>query len=384
MRAREKLKAVELYKIYCQAGGRLHVDPDIASKIKTALDKSEPTLFSEVKEMVMAALTKDWDDFVVSEYYPKLKKKETKKPKKLVRTMTMANYEALREIKLNEENKTTIDNADAPGSLRSTEDASTSPRGSLKSKGAPGSGSFKRDTKRRESDIPDRLEFEHIFVHRELMKAFEDFCKARYAEENLEFAIEIEIYSTIQDMDDRKARAKSIYDTFVNPEATMAVNLSGETVRHIKEALANLDSLSEDMFQEAKEEVLNFLKNDYFPDFLNTENCPSLKKIFEKKKRARGRTLSSYDTLFQKRIEEKLAEAEGKPKLEAIFQRRELLLDFREFLYFRHSQENLQFVLEAALFARITEFEERKKEEQKYIPNIVHWIQNKPLILMTP
>jgi len=260
---------------------------------------------------------------------------------------------------MNEENKYTTDNGDAPNSTRSTEDASTSPRGSIKSKRSPSSGIYKRDTKLRESDIPYKLEFELIFLHRELMKPFEDFCKARFAEKILEITIEIEIYSTIQDIDDRKARAKSIYDTFVNPEATTSVNLSGEIVKHIKEALANLDSLTEDTFQEAKEEVLNILKNYYFSEFLNTENCPSLKKIFKKKKRSRGRTLSAYDILFQKRVEEKLAEAEVKPELEAIFQRRELLLDFREFLYFRHSQE---FVLEAALFARIIEFEERKKK----------------------
>jgi len=56
-----------------------------SQRIKTGLEEPEPTLFSEAKEITMAALSKDWDDFVVSEHYAILKKKGVRKAQKTCR-----------------------------------------------------------------------------------------------------------------------------------------------------------------------------------------------------------------------------------------------------------------------------------------------------------
>jgi len=141
----------------------------------------------------------------------------------------------------------------------------------------------------------------------------------------------LDIFATIDDADDRKARAKKLYEIFVNPNSLRAANLSHGTIKAVESLLT---APPKNAFAKAKEEVLNFLERDIFPDFLVEATFPSLETLYRQKKRPRGRSMTAYDLVVKKRKE--LAATVKTPPLESLFQKKDLCAVFRDFLYYRH------------------------------------------------
>jgi len=333
-------RAHEIFDAYINPRGMRALDciTDSCYKcINQGLSSINRHLFEPALAVVIQILQKDFEKFRKCEKYPKdLPNEETLPNIRRIRSQTIMYYEYMRKIK------------------RSEETAKSDPGIRVLLYNNP-------ITVKEPADDDSKLTFEKLFEHRELMRAFEEFLKISYAQENLYFIISVDSYMALRDQEERTARALEIFEQFVHPSAATPINLSHESVKLVQEKLENP---AEIIFEEARDIVMNYLKNDYFPDFKMSENCP---KWPLPQKRKEEKTIELYDTLVKIRKSNSLKKSKKAPQMEDIYTSRDLLMDFREFVYYRHSQEHLQFALECEIYRRTNDPKERViRAEQIY------------------
>jgi hypothetical protein len=179
--------------------------------------------------------------------------------------------------------------------------------------------------KPRESELPleekrdDHVpEFEEVFEDKELMLGFREFLYRRFANENLAFYFEVELYKFVTDKAEQKKRAKEVYEKYCTSESLYAVNLDWNIQSRIKN---NIENPNEDIFNSAQAQIYKCLKNEWFPEFCTSEllqQCNDEAIVFEKSKpgRERGNTVDGYERLQELRaaVKQNKSPENGSPR----------------------------------------------------------------------
>jgi len=135
----------------------------------------------------------------------------------------------------------------------------------------------------------------------------------------------------------------------------------GEQAR--KEVLEELEDVPEDLFQSISSSLTDQLESQHYPEFI--AQYATTKEKEAQPPRARSSTLDAYQKLIASKNQKLFVQDPDKPFLEEIWSRSDLLICFRKFLYRRHSEETLQFVIEAELYSKTTDPGERKKMAER-------------------
>lgn len=99
-------------------------------------------------------------------------------------------------------------------------------------------------------------------------KAFRDFLKSEFCEENLDFWLACQEFKTSDSQEDLTRRAASIYKEFVNAESPKQVNLDFHTREIISQ---NLQQPTPTCFVVAQRKIYSLMENGSFPRFIQSE-----------------------------------------------------------------------------------------------------------------
>mmetsp|Transcript_25198 Transcript_25198/g.28024 ORF Transcript_25198/g.28024 Transcript_25198/m.28024 type:complete len:454 (-) Transcript_25198:68-1429(-) len=162
-----------------------------------------------------------------------------------------------------------------------------------------------------EENLYDQPDVEEILDDRELLLAFREFLYTTYANENLAFWLEAELYRQIKSKKELKSRCKEIYDKFCKPESLQAINLDWSTQNRLA---SDVKTFSSKTFEVAQQEIWKVLKNEWFPEFCLSQHFKDLEsgdlEFKETKPTAdpeRRNTVFYYDELLALRTEQGLA-----------------------------------------------------------------------------
>uniref|UniRef100_A0A3Q2CMG2 Regulator of G protein signaling 2 n=1 Tax=Cyprinodon variegatus TaxID=28743 RepID=A0A3Q2CMG2_CYPVA len=109
-------------------------------------------------------------------------------------------------------------------------------------------------------------------------RAFRDFLKTEFCEENLDFWLACKEYQTCDSQERRTQMAARIYDEFIRNNSPKQVNLDFHTKETIRQSLEK-PSLS--CFRVAEKKIYILMENCSFPRFIETD-------ILLKKKKKKG------------------------------------------------------------------------------------------------
>ncbi|XP_015226877.1 regulator of G-protein signaling 21-like [Cyprinodon tularosa] len=99
-------------------------------------------------------------------------------------------------------------------------------------------------------------------------RAFRDFLKTEFCEENLDFWLACKEYQTCDSQERRTQMAARIYDEFIRNNSPKQVNLDFHTKETIRQSLEK-PSLS--CFRVAEKKIYILMENCSFPRFIETE-----------------------------------------------------------------------------------------------------------------
>jgi hypothetical protein len=148
-------------------------------------------------------------------------------------------------------------------------------------------------------DLPD---IEEIFEDDSMFLAFREYLYRQFANENLTFWIETELYRHIDSESARKERSKEIWDKFCTPESPMPVNIDFNARKAIQNALPSSGST---IYRDAERVTWKVLKNEWFPEFCASDVFHELNEgdgVEHKRSgttRERGNTIDMYHNLVQ-------------------------------------------------------------------------------------
>lgn len=146
-------------------------------------------------------------------------------------------------------------------------------------------------------DLPD---IEEIFEDDSMFLAFREYLYRRFANENLTFWIETELFRHLPTEPERKKRSKEIWDKFCMPESPMPVNIDFNARKLIQ---GGLPSSGAGIFREAERVTWKVLKNEWFPEFCASDVFHELNEgdgvEFQRSNvtRERGNTVDLYHEL---------------------------------------------------------------------------------------
>lgn len=289
--------AQQIYDKYFKQDSNFCVNLDDRKTLEaltTQLKKPHTAMFANAQNRIWGLLKLDsYPRFRLSELYNNLCENSTPKPSKekkeeLKRSKTIGNIDIFIKRIKDQKKKTGI------GFQPPKELVTQSPT---------------LDAEESESEnLYDQPEVEEILDDEELLLAFREFLYTTYANENLAFWIETEIFRHISDHDEMVKRCSEIFEKFCKPDSPQAINLDWNTQILVKEAVKTPASLT---FRRAQLEIWKVLKNEWFPEFCvsqvykDLENEEVTFKLSDPT-RKRGNTLYYYDELqeLRKRLQE--------------------------------------------------------------------------------
>ncbi|XP_018532785.1 regulator of G-protein signaling 21 [Lates calcarifer] len=113
-------------------------------------------------------------------------------------------------------------------------------------------------------------------------KAFRDFMKSEYCEENLDFWFACQEFKTFDSQEELTRRAARIYEEFISAESPRQVNLDFYTRELISQSL---QQPSPSCFVAAQKKIYSLMENDSFPRFIQSEQY---KVLFDAVSKQRG------------------------------------------------------------------------------------------------
>jgi len=193
-------------------------------KENVVADKFPSDLLEEARLEVMQIMRIElWPQFIRSEIYHPVKKKEKPLNKKLLkRSPTVANYEEVRRILIEEERI----------------------RG---------------------------YQFDDLWTKKELMAAFRKYLYSIGAQTNLQFSLEAQLFPYIDDPEEQKIAAQDIYNDFIKPDAPLVIQLSNDVIKIVK---GNIAKPAKHVFADSLLITTNRLRAD-FKSFLLSDYCPN-------------------------------------------------------------------------------------------------------------
>ncbi|XP_017275717.1 regulator of G-protein signaling 2 isoform X1 [Kryptolebias marmoratus] len=99
-------------------------------------------------------------------------------------------------------------------------------------------------------------------------RAFRDFLKSEFCEENLDFWLACQEFQTFDHPEEQTQIAASIYEEFVSEDSPKQVNLDFYTRDGIRESLQQPSS---SCFVVAQRKIYSLMENGSFPRFTQTE-----------------------------------------------------------------------------------------------------------------
>lgn len=107
------------------------------------------------------------------------------------------------------------------------------------------------------------------------LSVFQNFLKSEFSEENIEFWMACEDYRKIKSTSKLSAKAKKIYEEFIQTEATREVNID-----HFTKAVTmkNLVEPSLSSFDLAQKKIFALMEKDSLPRFVRSEFYQELVK----------------------------------------------------------------------------------------------------------
>jgi len=163
-----------------------------------------------------------------------------------------------------------------------------------------------------------------------------------------------------------KNKAVDIYTKYCAELSKLDLNPKQKEVLKQKISFPNKDT-----FKAVQEKVLNYLRNEIWPAFLKSDHYTPLKKKekgIKKKELKKSDTLTNYELLrkLYKEEESKIA------KWEELFEKKELLENFQDYLFANGSHNYLEFILEAESFQYCSR-EERKRKFSELWNKFLKW-----------
>ncbi|KAJ8390445.1 hypothetical protein AAFF_G00103800 [Aldrovandia affinis] len=105
------------------------------------------------------------------------------------------------------------------------------------------------------------------------MATFHSFLKVEFSDENMEFWLTCEEYKKIKSSNKLNAKAKKIYEQYIQAEAPKEINIDHHTRETIKR---NVMSPTTICFDEAQKIVYGLMERDSYPRFLRSDIYRSL------------------------------------------------------------------------------------------------------------
>ncbi|XP_044074902.1 regulator of G-protein signaling 2-like [Siniperca chuatsi] len=99
-------------------------------------------------------------------------------------------------------------------------------------------------------------------------KAFRNFLKSKFCEENLDFWLACQEFKTFDSPEALTRAAASIYEEFVRAESPKQVNLDFHTKEIISQSLQQPGT---SCFVVAQKKIYSLMENDFFPRFIQSE-----------------------------------------------------------------------------------------------------------------
>uniref|UniRef100_A0A3P9IW64 RGS domain-containing protein n=1 Tax=Oryzias latipes TaxID=8090 RepID=A0A3P9IW64_ORYLA len=139
-------------------------------------------------------------------------------------------------------------------------------------------------------------------------KAFREFLKSEFCEENLDFLLACQNFQTLQRPEERKKKAAKIYEEFIRDDSPKQVNLDFNTTKVICQSL---QQPGPSCFVVAQKKIFSLMENDSFSRFLQSEHYKVLTGAASKprglrKHRAAMRIKSAGDELEVNRLQDGL------------------------------------------------------------------------------
>ncbi|XP_073986299.1 regulator of G protein signaling family member locomotion defects isoform X2 [Rhodnius prolixus] len=100
------------------------------------------------------------------------------------------------------------------------------------------------------------------------LQTFAEFLKKEFSHENIFFWVSCENYRRMEDVEERKKKAKEIFECHLDLGALEPVNVDSYA-RQITEE--QLDSAPPDLFLQAQKQIFNLMKFDSYPRFIKSE-----------------------------------------------------------------------------------------------------------------
>lgn len=120
----------------------------------------------------------------------------------------------------------------------------------------------------------NELEFDQIISNRFEIIRFRKFLEKEFCQENLDFYIDVQKYKKLP-LNLMKIEASRLFKKYIEQDSISQVNISYDTVEHIKK---NLNTPSNDIFANAEEEILQLLHHDCYKRFVASKNNTTPKK----------------------------------------------------------------------------------------------------------
>lgn len=112
------------------------------------------------------------------------------------------------------------------------------------------------------------VNFDDMMLNEEGRLVFKRFLAKEKAQENVRFWEAVQLYNRIGDADQRKMRAREIYQQFVSISSKTEISIDHETRAQIREAYAQADA---HIFDRAANHVYGLMKNDSYRRFVKSD-----------------------------------------------------------------------------------------------------------------
>ncbi|XP_067936118.1 regulator of G-protein signaling 12-like isoform X3 [Watersipora subatra] len=111
------------------------------------------------------------------------------------------------------------------------------------------------------------VSFENLLQDEEGVGAFSEFLKKEYSQENIRFWLACKNFKSLEDPSQQLQVASHIYNTYLSPLATDAVNIDSCAAKNAEEYLT---SPSPSMFDEAQCQIFTLMKRDSYTRFIKS------------------------------------------------------------------------------------------------------------------
>ncbi|KAJ6656223.1 hypothetical protein lerEdw1_004013 [Lerista edwardsae] len=110
--------------------------------------------------------------------------------------------------------------------------------------------------------------FDELLANKYGLAAFRAFLKSEYCEENLDFWLACEDFKKTKSPQKLSAKAKKIYNDFIEKEAPKEINVDFQTKNSIAQ---NLPEATHTCFTAAQKKVYSLMENNAYPRFLESD-----------------------------------------------------------------------------------------------------------------